>query len=67
MKQNNFGEIIFNEDDVCDLLMQGRSVDSLKHMKVDASVNLEKAALLDRKSTRLNSSHTDISRMPSSA
>ena len=24
-------------------------------------------ALLDRKSTRLNSSHTDISRMPSSA
>ena len=27
----------------------------------------EQAALLDRKSTRLNSSHTDISRMPSSA
>ena len=25
------------------------------------------SALLDRKSTRLNSSHTDISRMPSSA
>ena len=25
------------------------------------------AGLLDRKSTRLNSSHTDISRMPSSA
>ena len=25
------------------------------------------ASLLDRKSTRLNSSHTDISRMPSSA
>ena len=46
MKQNNFGEMIFNEDDVCNLLMQGRTVDSLKHTKVDASVNLEKAALL---------------------
>ena len=29
--------------------------------------NLMKAMLSDRKSTRLNSSHTDISRMPSSA
>ena len=28
---------------------------------------LEEALCLDRKSTRLNSSHTDISRMPSSA
>lgn len=46
MIQNKFSEMIFNEDDVCDLLMQGRTVDSLKHMKVDASVNLEKAALL---------------------
>ena len=27
----------------------------------------EEYAVLDRKSTRLNSSHTDISRMPSSA
>ena len=46
MIQNKFGEMIFNEDDVCDLLMQGRTVDSLKHTKVDASVNLEKASLL---------------------
>ena len=46
MKQNNYGEMIFSEDDVCDLLMRGRDVASLKNMKVDASVNLEKAALL---------------------
>ena len=46
MIQNKFSEIIFNEDDVCDLLMQGRTVESLKNMKVDASVNLEKTALL---------------------
>ena len=46
MKQNNRGEIIFSEDDVCDLLMQGRDVASLKRTLVDASVDLEKAALL---------------------
>lgn len=38
--------MIFNEDDVCDLLMQGRKIESLKNIKVDASVNLEKTALL---------------------
>lgn len=38
--------MIFNKDDVCNLLMQGRTVDSLKRMQVDASVDLEKAALL---------------------
>ena len=31
------------------------------------NVEFNNAAELDRKSTRLNSSHTDISRMPSSA
>lgn len=46
MKQNNRGEMIFSEDDVCDLLMQGRDIVSLKRMLVDASVNLEKSALL---------------------
>lgn len=38
--------MIFDEDDVCNLLMQGRTVESLKRMQVDASVDLEKAALL---------------------
>jgi len=46
MKQNNRGEMIFSEDDVCNLVMQGRDVRSLKNMKVDASVDLEKALLL---------------------
>lgn len=46
MKQNNYGEIIFSEDDVCDLIMQGRNISSLKNMKVDSSVDLEKASLL---------------------
>jgi DNA polymerase III alpha subunit len=46
MIQDKFGQMIFDENDVCNLIMQGRTVDSLKRMKVDASVNLEKAALL---------------------
>jgi hypothetical protein len=45
MKQNNFGELVFSEDDICDLLMQGRNVDSLKHVVVDPSVNLEELAM----------------------
>ena len=46
MKQNNCGEMIFSEDDVCDLVMQGRDTASFKHMLVDATVDLEKAATL---------------------
>ena len=41
MKQNKFGELVFLEDDVCDLLMQGRTIDSLKNLVVDPSVNIE--------------------------
>ena len=45
MKQDNVGQLIFNEDDVCDLLMQGRDLRSLKGMLVDQSVDLERAAM----------------------
>jgi len=41
MKQNKFGELVFSEDDICDLLMQGRTVDSLQRMTVDETVDLE--------------------------
>ena len=41
MKQNKFGELVFSEDDICDLLMQGRTIDSLERMVVDPSVNIE--------------------------
>jgi hypothetical protein len=44
MKQNNFGELVFSENDVCDLLMQGRNINSLKHMIVDESINIEELA-----------------------
>jgi DNA polymerase III alpha subunit len=42
MQQNKFGEMLFNETDVCDLLMQGRSIESLKGMLVDSSVDIER-------------------------
>jgi hypothetical protein len=45
MKQNNFGELVFSENDMCDLLMQGHSIDSLKHVVVDQTVNLEKLVM----------------------
>ena len=41
MIQNRFGEMIFSESDVCDLLMQGRDLESLTGMLVDDSVNIE--------------------------
>jgi DNA polymerase III alpha subunit len=41
MIQNNNSEMIFAEQDVCDLLMQGREPASLNRMLVDSSVNIE--------------------------
>lgn len=41
MKQSKFGELVFNESDICDLLMQGRDLDSLQYMTVDPGINLE--------------------------
>ena len=41
MKQSKFSELVFSENDVCDLVMQGREVDSLKHLVIDPAINLE--------------------------
>lgn len=41
MIQNKFSELVFNESDIVDLVMQGRDIDSLKHVVVDPGVNLE--------------------------
>lgn len=43
MKQNNHGEMIFSEQDVCDLLMSGREPNSIKGMLVDRTVSIERA------------------------
>ena len=52
------------------LTARGQTVDKVLGLKLGADDYLTKPfemLELDRKSTRLNSSHTDISRMPSSA
>jgi len=43
MKQNTKGELIFSEDDLCDLIMQGRNLTAMRGVIVDQSVDLETA------------------------
>ena len=42
MIQTKFNELVFTETDICDLVMQGQTLDSLKNITLDNSVNLEK-------------------------
>lgn len=39
MKQNKFGELIFSESDVVDLLMQGRAPETLKNLILDSDID----------------------------
>jgi hypothetical protein len=49
MTQDKFGQMIFSESDVCDLIMQGHGTDAFDGMLVDESVNLESCVeFLDR-------------------
>ena len=41
MNQNKFGELVFSETDICDLLMQGRDIDSLDRLVIDPSIKIE--------------------------
>lgn len=40
MQTNKFGEIVLSEDDLCDLVMQGRDVTKLDRVTVDPGLNL---------------------------
>lgn len=42
MERNKFGEIVLIEDDLCDLIMQGRDVCNLSRVTVDPAVGIEK-------------------------
>jgi DNA polymerase III alpha subunit len=46
MKQNKFGQMVFSQNDMCNLLMQGRTVDSLTQVVVDDTVNLDELVSL---------------------
>jgi hypothetical protein len=41
MIQNKFGELVYSESDVFDLLMQGRNLADLKNLIVDPSVDIK--------------------------
>jgi hypothetical protein len=48
MKQNNVGELIYTEEDLCDLVMKGHTPAELSGMIVDSAVELTcLAELLD--------------------
>jgi len=40
MIQNNYGELVFNESDIIDLVMQDHATENLKSILVDGSVNI---------------------------
>ena len=42
MTKNKFGEIVLDEEDLCDLLMQGRDLTTMERVTVDTAVDLEK-------------------------
>jgi len=46
MKKNKFGEMIFNEQDVFNLVMSGHNVTEMDKMIVDPPLDLETAALI---------------------
>lgn len=45
MKNNQYGEIVLDEDDLCDLIMQGRDLTQMKCV-IDRSVDIESAIQL---------------------
>jgi len=46
MQSNQYGEIVLDEQDLCDLVMQGRNILDLKHVTVDTTVDLESVVQL---------------------
>lgn len=46
MKQNKFGEMIFNEQDIFDLVMSGHDISKMTSMIVHPKLDLETAALV---------------------
>ena len=44
MKSDKFGQLIFSEDDVINLYLQGHDITTLNHLLVDNTIDLETAA-----------------------
>lgn len=60
MIQNKFGELIFSESDICNLLMQGQDLARFDGMLVDNTVDLKPAVdLIDDFPRFMHSTHAD--------
>jgi DNA polymerase III alpha subunit len=46
MKNNQYGELVLDNADLCNLIMQGRSIADLKNATVDSTVNIRQLAEL---------------------
>ena len=46
MIQDKFGQLVFSEDDVCDLLMQGQELSIFDRMIVDRAIDMDNAKLI---------------------
>ena len=44
MKTSKFGEIVLDQEDLCDLVMRGHNIAELKRATVDQSVDIERLA-----------------------
>lgn len=42
MNQNKFGELVLEEDDICDLIMQGRDLNSLQRATVSHEIDISR-------------------------
>lgn len=47
MKQTKHGELVYSEQDLCDLIMQGHDLGSLSTLLIDRPLKLDAAAMLD--------------------
>ena len=65
-KRDGIAYITFNRPKVLNALNR-KTLEELHHLLPDAKEDASVRVLIDRKSTRLNSSHRSLSRMPSSA
>ena len=62
MKINKFGEIIYNEEDLVNMVMRGITMDQLSGMKVEPRINLEKTtAYLEQIPELVEYAFTDMS------
>lgn len=46
MKTNSHGELIYSESDICDLIMQGHSINAMSRLQIDNSVDLSTLAAM---------------------